>query len=542
MTLDRRTFTKGATAWVAAPSIALLLTPRAVAAPKGTLIVAQANEPVSLTNAMSTEGNIYPISSKIFDGLLTFDAQRRPQPRLATAWDVSRDGLTVTLDLRAGVKWHDGQPFSSADVAFSVLELWRKYNGRGRSTFANVERVDTPTPQRVVLRLTKPAPYLLTALSSIESQVLPRHLYEGSNPLINPRNAAPVGTGPFRFVRRQRGSLVQLERNPDYWDPNKPKIEQLVFRFVPDLNAASAALETGEAHLAVPSLANVERLRANPLLAITTFDEPFSAGITAFEFNLDRPVLRDVRVRHAFAHAIDKNFLLKNVFHGLGHVAESAIPPTMTDFYTGDVPTYAFDVKKAEALLDAAGLKPNAQGVRLTLACDPNPIGALVQVAQVVRASLSKIGVRLEVRNQDFAEYVNRLYTRRDWDTAIVGGSMGPDPAIGTQRWYWSKNFRPGVAFSNGAHYESAEADAALEAGQTELDPARRREQYHRFQRVVQTDLPRIPLIASTTVVASHRSVCNFVDSAEGLYGNFGAAELTSATPAKPLPLSKSSS
>ena len=201
----------------------------------GTLVIAQASDPQSLTNALSTEGNIYTASSKLFDGLLTFGIDGKPQARLAQQWAWSADGLSLTLKLRPGVKWHDGQPFSAADVAYSVEEVWKKYNARGRSTFANVEQVETPDPLTAVLRLSRPAPYLLSALVSIESQVLPRHLYAGSNPLLNPHNAAPIGNGPFRFVRRERGSQIVLGRNPDYWDRGHPRIEKLVFRIVPDL-------------------------------------------------------------------------------------------------------------------------------------------------------------------------------------------------------------------------------------------------------------------------------------------------------------------
>ena len=490
----------------------------------GTLVIAQASDPQSLTNALSTEGNIYTASSKLFDGLLTFGIDGKPQARLAQQWAWSADGLSLTLKLRPGVKWHDGQPFSAADVAYSVEEVWKKYNARGRSTFANVEQVETPDPLTAVLRLSRPAPYLLSALVSIESQVLPRHLYAGSNPLLNPHNAAPIGNGPFRFVRRERGSQIVLGRNPDYWDRGHPRIEKLVFRIVPDLAGVAAALETGEVQLGTVALADVERLQRNPSLQVSEIDQAFTASVNALEFNLDRPVFRDLRVRQAFAHAIDRGFILKNIYHGHGSVADSPIPPAMREFYRGDVPTYAFDPAKAEALLDAAGLRRNAQGLRLTLKIDPTPGAEAVQTAQYIRSALAKVGVKLEVRNQDFAEFVNRIYTRRDFDTAVIGGNSGPDPAIGTQRWYWSKNFQPGVAFSNGTHYASAEMDRALESAQTELDPAKRRQHYLQFQRLAQTDLPRIPLIAATRVVVSSKRLRNFINSAEGIYGNFADA------------------
>ncbi len=143
--------------------------------------------------------------------------------------------------------WHDGKPFTSADVAFSVLEIWKKYHSRGRSTFANVVAADTPDPLTVVWRLSRPAPYIISALASIESQILPRHLYAGTDILTNPHNVAPVGTGPFRFVEWKRGQYVALARNPNYWDKGKPYLDRVIFRLLPDAASLSTALETGEA-------------------------------------------------------------------------------------------------------------------------------------------------------------------------------------------------------------------------------------------------------------------------------------------------------
>lgn len=128
-------------------------------------------------------------------------------------------------------------------------------------------------------------------------------------------------------------------------------------------------------------------------------------------------------------------------------------------------------------------------------------------VGQQLRSNLARIGVDLRVRTQDFGEYVNRVYTRRDFDTVLEGANVGPDPSIGIQRFYWSRNFQPGVAFSNGSHYDSAEADRLLQAAQTENDPARRREVFARFQRRVQTDLPRIPILAPHGLIVHQRRV-----------------------------------
>ena len=145
--------------------------------------------------------------------------------------------------------WHDGAPFTSADVAWSLMNVWKTLHGRGRATYANVERADTPDARTVVLHLSQPSPAIMNALAAAESQVLPRHRYEGTDVLTNPLNNAPVGTGPFRFKEWRRGSAVVVERNPDYWDAGKPYLDAIVMRFIPDGAGRSAALETGEALL-----------------------------------------------------------------------------------------------------------------------------------------------------------------------------------------------------------------------------------------------------------------------------------------------------
>jgi peptide/nickel transport system substrate-binding protein len=497
----------------------------------GTLVIGAGPEATSgLTSAVTSAGTAQLISGKLFDGLLTYDEHFNPQPQLATQWEVSKDGLSITFRLRAGVEWHDGEPFTSKDVAFSVLEVWKKFHSRGRTTFANVIAVDTPDPLTATLRLSKPAPYLLSALmSSVEAQVVPYHVYAGRDVPSNPANNAPIGTGPFRFVKWEQGNYVLLERNPRYWDAPKPWVDKVLFRFLRDPSANAAALETGEIHVAENyglSYPDIVRLARDSNIVVTSYPSTYISGVVAFEFNLERPQFRDPRVRQAFAHAFDRDFLVKNIWFGYADHAEAPIPSAFPAFYTQNVPTYPLDLAKAEALLEEAGLKRNAQGIRLTLSNDPAPTGPLASIAQHLRSNLDKIGVKLQIRSSDFGEFVNRVYTRRDFDTVIYNANAGPDPAIGIQRFYWSKNFKPGVAFSNAADYHNAHVDELLESGQIELDQHRRRTLYDELQRVVQTDLPRIPLVSPHTVTLVRRNVVNFTGN-QTLYGNFANIALT---------------
>ncbi|WP_159996750.1 ABC transporter substrate-binding protein [Roseomonas sp. 18066] len=503
-----------------------------LAAPRrgGTLVVGQYPEPPMLTVAFASSGPGNNITPKIFDGLLTYDHALRPQPQLAESWETAEDGLSLTFRLRAGVRWHDGAPFTAEDVRFSLWEVWRKLLARGQTTFAAVRAVEVPDPLTVVLRLSTPAPYILNGLASHLAQILPRHLYEGSDIARNPANLAPIGTGPFRFVRWERGSHLRLERNPDYWDSGKPYLDQVIFRFLPDAAGRAAALESGDVQLVaetgIPG-SDLVRLARDPAFTVERRGYNYIAPITFLAFNLDRKPFDDVRVRRAIAHAIDRDFLLRHVWYGYGQVATGPLPQGLSSFYSADVPLYPYDPARARALLDEAGLAPDARGIRLSFTHDSLPYGEQYQrTGEYLRDALARIGIRVELRAQDYASYVRRIYTARDFDTANYLISVGPDPAIGAQRLYWSKGFAPGVAFSNATHYANPEVDRLLEAAQVEVDPVRRRALYAEFQRQAQDDLSQIPLIAIDQVTVASAALRDHSAVAEGPKASFAAAFL----------------
>src|SRR6266478_2963303 len=208
----------------------------------GTLTIVQGAEPATLVSAVNTSTFIGTVSTKIHEGLLDYDFDLKPRPVLAESWTVSPDGKTYTFKLRRGVTWHDGKPFTSADVKFSLEEIWKKLHPRGRVTFNKVIAVDTPDASTVVIRLSDPTPMMLAAFSSYESQVLPKHVYEGKDFTTHPALNAPIGTGPFVFKEWKKGDFIRLEKNPSYWDKGKPYLDAIVIRIIPDAAARAAAL------------------------------------------------------------------------------------------------------------------------------------------------------------------------------------------------------------------------------------------------------------------------------------------------------------
>ncbi|TDV38355.1 peptide/nickel transport system substrate-binding protein [Paraburkholderia caballeronis] len=496
----------------------------------GTLNVLINPEPPVLVSIFQTTGPALAVSSKVIEGLLAYDFDMRPKPQLATAWQTSPDGLKYTFTLRDNVKWHDGKPFTSADVAFSI-DLLKQVHPRGRSTFANVVRISTPDARTAVIELSKPAPYLLKALSAGESPIVPKHLYANGDPLTNPHNNAPVGTGPYRFSAWQRGSNIVYERNPDYWEPGKPYIDRLVYKVIPDGAARSAAFETGALDLGgenpVP-LNDLERLSQLPQLSVETRGYRFLEPLSEIDFNLQHPVLKDGRVREAIAHAIDARVIQRTIAYGYADVSPTPITPA-SPYHDAALKPYVFDVAQAEKLLDAAGYPRKAGGVRFALTHDYLPYGDLYRrQADYVKSALARVGIDVTVRAQDLPAFLKRVYADRDFDFTSIGVNTLFDPSVGVQRLYWSQNIRPGVPFSNAPHYSNPQVDKLLEQASIETDEGKRVQLYTQFQQIVYQDLPILPLVAPRMVTLANRRVRNHTVSAQGLEGNLADVWLAS--------------
>ncbi|KVE28909.1 ABC transporter substrate-binding protein [Burkholderia singularis] len=524
--LTRRGFliASGATlASAGLPAAVLAQTNGAARKRGGTLNVSINPEPPVLVSIFQTTGPALLASSKVHEGLLAYDFDMRPRPQLASAWQASPDGLAYTFTLRRNVKWHDGQPFTSADVAFSI-ELLKAIHPRGRSTFANVARIRTPDAHTAIVELSKPAPFLIRALSAGESPIVPKHLYAGGDPLSNPHNNAPIGTGPFRFKSWTRGASIVYERNPDYWEAGKPYIDTLVFKVIPDPAARSAAFETGALDLGgenpVP-LTELPRLSRLPQLAVETRGYRFLAPQTEIDFNLDHPVLKDRRVRQAIAQAINAQVVQKTIAYGYADVSPTPITPA-SPYHDPTLAPYPFDPAAAGKLLDAAGYPRGAAGVRFRLTHDYLPYGDLFRrLADYTKSALARVGIDVTVRSQDLPSFLKRVYTDRQFDFASTGVNTLFDPSVGVQRLYWSKNIRPGVPFSNAPHYSNPDVDRLLEAASIEPDESRRVALYRQFQQIVHRDLPILNLIAPRSITLANRRVRDHTVSAQGLEGNF---------------------
>ena len=495
----------------------------------GTMTIMFKTEPPSLVALLNTLSP--PVSAKVTEGLLWYDHDMQPQPQLATAWTISSDGLTYTFTLRQGVRWHDGQPFSSADVAAS-LAILKTLHPRGRSTFAHVASVETPDDHTVILHLDQPIPYLIKAFAASESPIVPKHIYDGTDPTTNKNNNAPIGTGPFKLTEWSRGNYVIYDRNPDYWDQPRPYLDRLVVQFIPDAAARSAALESGAIDLGYRTpvaLSDVERLRTAGKLAFETKGYEYSNNVYSINFNTDSQYLSKPLVRQALSHAINTATICKVIFYGTFDPCDAPIAPFLKEYHDPSPTPYPFDLVKAEKLLDEAGLPRGADRARFHIFFEANPTtDESRRLGDFLRAALGRIGVVVEVRSSDMGSYAKRVYTDRDYDITCNTFSNLFDPTVGVMRLYWSKNIIKGVPFSNTTFYSNPRVDALLEQAAIEPDPVKRKAEFMEFQQIVMRDAPDVNVGVPRWYTIYNPRVQGHSITADGIEGNLAHTYIVS--------------
>lgn len=459
----------------------------------GGMIVGIGADPGVLNASISANLVEKTISSNVFSMLIRLDKKFSPVPDLAERWEISEDGLTYTFHLRQGVKWHDGEPFTSEDVKFTIDEVILPLHSRGATYKGVIDTVETPDANTVVIKLKNSFGPLMNALG-YDFFILPKHLYAGTDIKNNPYNAKPVGTGPFRFVEWQKGSHVALERNPDFYLPGKPYLDRLVFQTIPDAAGRVLALESGDidylSYQSVPSSA-VPRLKENANLVTTTEGFESLASIGMLTINVENPILKDVRVRKALAYAMDKKFIAERADYSIGKPATGPIASTSWA-YEANVEPYAHDLEKAAALLDEAGYPAKADGTRFNLRLIAD--GAVEfhrKAAEILKEQFAQVGINLELELLERNVMLDRVYIKRDFDTQIHIFSTGADPAIDVSRLYVSSNIRP-VNFTNASGYRNEAVDKLFAEGQSAFKAEDRAKAYHEVQKILVDELPAI--------------------------------------------------
>lgn len=487
----------------------------------GTLVVAIGSDPGHLNPAITTSGATHTASELLYNGLVGLDDDLNPIPELAASWEISDDGTTYTFTLRDDVVWHDGEPFTSADVKFSFEEVLLQYHARTRaSMLASLASIETPDDTTVVFTFNDPYGPLLLQLDVTEAPIVAEHVYAGTDPLEAPANLEPIGTGPFRFVSYAPESEIRFAANEDYFR-GRPSFDEVVQRIIPDTGSQVIALERGEVQWlwGVPG-PDRERLEADEAIEfLSTNRNPGGSNcIMTVSFNLENPILASLDVRRAVAHAIDREAFLELVLFNEGRVAAAPISSGIGWAHAEGIDLPAHDVDQAATLLDEAGWTRDGDGTRVAQGvadvADGTPLEldflhfpGFSRYGELLQAQLGEVGVEVTLVPLEPPVFAETVFTNRDFDMNIISYCNGNDPEIGVRRMYDSAQIGP-VPFSNAAAYSNPDVDALFAEAVATVDLPTRGELYRQIQEIVAADLPYFWLV-ETDATRAYRANCS---------------------------------
>ncbi|MBU2647140.1 hypothetical protein KKI24_20695 [bacterium] len=476
--------------------------------------------PMHVNGAISDDPAIASASSEIFVSLLEVGTGRTFLPYLASSWEVSEDGRTRTFHLQEGTVFHDGQPVTSSDVAFSY-QTFRKYHPLGEQMLRRVESVDTPDPGTFVMHLSQPDPGLLFALASPFMPILPRHVYGEDTIFGNPANFMAIGSGPFRMAEFHPGEGFTLERFDRFLRVGRPCLDRIIGRNGASPEAVEKAFREGHAHLAtfLEDQETIRRLSEIYDLTVTVTGYEALGALNYLEFNLRKKPLQNLMVRQAITHAIDLERISATLYQDYA-LAQAGPLPYNSRFYNHNLSLPHPDLEKANQLLDAAGFPRGKDTVRFTtrLTWKPDAAGLQKQLAAEIQSQLDRVGIRVELdpppNEIEWVIQVSKWEHHMTLARVIEWG----DPLLTLQPLFSSRNVRHRIG-ANTAGFYSDQADVLLEAASIETDPGTRAGLYQQFQDVIVEELPLFFMHETPFVTAINSRLQNFATSGRGVIG-----------------------
>ncbi|MBV9737535.1 MAG: peptide ABC transporter substrate-binding protein [Candidatus Eremiobacteraeota bacterium] len=474
---------------------------------------------------LSTSTGENMVDTLMFDPLITVDDKGNDQPVLAAQvptlqnGGISKDGLTLTYKLRHNVKWHDGVPFTSADVKFTWQAVMNTANNVvARRGYDLVRSVDTPDPYTIVFHMkTRFSPAIETLFSESDSpyRILPKHLL-AQFPNINrvAFNANPVGTGPFKFVRWLRGDHIELAANPNYF-LGAPKIKQMIWKIIQDTNTQDTQMRDHEVDF-VPELGGPQYrdLRGNPEIQIVMTKSPQYEGIG---FNMSHSPLSDLKVRQALSYAIDKNRIMDATQFG----AATAATEDISNFswaYDPNVTRFDYNPAKAMQLLDADGWKVGPDGVRVKnghrlslLFASAQGSSAAQAITTLAQSQLKAVGVDVSIKSFTYTLLYapmqdNGIYLGGKYDLNISAWVSGADPDDSSQ--FTCATIPP--KGNNWYRFCNKEFDAQEAIALTHYDRPTRKRAYARTQEIMAQQIPGVFLFYRKEISAVNPDLRGF--------------------------------
>lgn len=413
--------------------------------------------------------------NNVFETLVSIDSASLLQPRLAASWTLAADNVTYTFKLRAGVKFHDGADFTSADVKYSFERAVAPNSKNAqKASFTPIESISTPDPATVVIKLKQPTANFLRGIAIGDASIV-------SEKSAATNETKPVGTGGYKYSDWRRGDRVIYTRNDAYWGA-KPAIRDVTYRFIPDPQAQFAAIQAGDCDAITNFGASesVDALKKNPALKVLV---GATEGETIMAMNSAKPPFNDVRVRRAVAHAIDRKAVIEGAMNGVAVPIGSHFSPNHPAYVdlTGATP---YDPAKAKALLKEAGY---ANGFSTTLKLPPPSYAR--RSGEVIAAMLGEVGIKVSIEPVEFPQWLERVFRNKEYDLSIIAHTEPLDIGVYARPEYYFQYGKPAFQDLN------TRANA-------EMDEAKRNAIYGDMQRMLAEDQVNVFLfmLPKTTV------------------------------------------
>jgi peptide/nickel transport system substrate-binding protein len=486
---------------------------RSARADRSSLVLLIESNPTNLDPRFATDAQSQHLDGLIFSSLVARDEQMNLRPDLAESWETP-DPLTYVFHLKPGVRFHDGNAVTAADVKGTfdfILNAANRSPKRGAfRMIANVEAKDAST---VVFHLKDPYASFLWSVSRPAIGIVPA----GAD---SDFSRMPIGSGPFRFVSQAQDDEVALAANADYFG-GAPNITKLRARVVPDAIVRALELRKGSADLEISSLSPdiVPVLARRPELSVS---ERTGTNLNYLGFNMDDAIVGRREVRQALAFATDREALIRYLLHGQARIATGVLPPNHWA-YEPNVAQYSLDTARAEALLDAAGFPRKPNGVRIHVMLKTSTEEQARLIGAALQEQWRHAGIELEVRPLELATLLSDSIRGTFQINLLRWVGANNDPDI-FEFVFSSKRFPPDGA--NRGHYRNARMDALADQIRVEMDREKRKALCSEAQKIVAEDLPYLPMWFGDAVSVHRRQLGDLALSPSGDFDFLGNVKL----------------
>jgi len=479
----------------------------------GTIIVGLQAEPTTLDSAQISDYNSHRAAYGMYDHLLRFkDESTAVEPGLVESWEISDDGLVYTLNLRKGVKFHDGTDFNAEAVKFNIerqIDPNHPYHDTGEFPYAEftwgmADKIEVADEYTVNITLKEIfAPFLNHLAMHPAAMVSPAAIEKHGRDI----SIQPVGTGPFKFASWTPGVEVVLEKNPDYWgDP--PKIDRVIYRPIIEDQSRLTELEAGGVNFIV----NIPPDELARLKGDDRFTVVEQAGMHTWwvAFNHTRAPFDDTRVRQAMNYAVNKQAIVDNILKGTGILAINPLPPVVWS-YTDDVQRYDYNPEKAKELLAEAGY-PDGFSCVFWIPESGSGMQQPVPMGTAMQADLKAVGIDCKIETFEWGTYLDKVIVPPEdaefdlMEMSWIGDNGDPDNhlfiLLSGEQW-------PPHGYNMG-FYKNDEVDALLREARTTLDQAKRTELYVKAQKLIAEDPPWMMIDHETQIVVMDKKIKDF--------------------------------